>query len=327
MNPPRSSLSEKHAHHITVFRTVVVTRLFPLWMQPFLIMMIPHYWRGNAYIKRSKRFLAPAFDKRFEAFDNNTYDESYPTEHDTMLAHMISEARGVERDPEKLCHLQVVLALASIHTVQLTIVHIFYDLVAHPEWFEPLRDEIRTVYAADGHRWNRASYGKLQKLDSFMRESQRISPPALLSFHRIMHQEFVLSDGTILPKGTHICMATNAIQNDPAVTPDPEAFEPMRYYELRKRPGEENKHQFSNADRTALNFGHGKNACPGRFFASLEIKMLLTRLLMEYDVKLPKGKGRPANFTAHEFLVPDMNVHVLCRKRRSNSVVPQDEPF
>ena len=304
-----------------------MTRLFPIWLYPFIITLIPHYWRGNNYIKRAKRFLTPALTTRFAAAEAGTYDTQYPAEANTMLAHMIHEAKPSERDPGKLSHLQVVLALASIHTVQLTIVHIVYDLVSHPEWFEPLRQEIRDVYAAADQTWTRQSYGKLQRLDSFMRESQRISPPALLSFHRIMHTDFTLADGTFLPRGAHICMATHAIQNDEAVTPDPNTFEPMRYYDLRQRPGEQSKHQFSNADRSALNFGFGRNACPGRFFASLEIKMLLSRLLMEYDLKLPEGKGRPKSFTAHEFLVPDMKAKILCKKRRVDGVVPENEPF
>lgn len=39
-----------------------------------------------------------------------------------------------------------------------------------------------------------------------------------------------------------------------------------------------------------LNFGYGRHACPGRFFATNEIKMVLARLILEYDIKMPDGQ-------------------------------------
>ena len=42
-------------------------------------------------------------------------------------------------------------------------------------------------------------------------------------------------------------------------------------------------------------FGLGKHACPGRFFASNEIKVLLCRIILDYDMKLLDGTTRPAN--------------------------------
>ncbi|KAK1499410.1 ent-kaurene oxidase [Colletotrichum cuscutae] len=36
-------------------------------------------------------------------------------------------------------------------------------------------------------------------------------------------------------------------------------------------------------------FGFGRHACPGRFFAATEIKMLIARLLLEYDIRMPEG--------------------------------------
>ncbi len=55
-----------------------------------------------------------------------------------------------------------------------------FDLVSHPEYIEPLRDELRRVQAEDGSDvWTRASIAKLRKMDSFLKESQRFRPPGL----------------------------------------------------------------------------------------------------------------------------------------------------
>jgi cytochrome P450 len=36
-----------------------------------------------------------------------------------------------------------------------------------------------------------------------------------------------------------------------------------------------------------LAFGYGRHACPGRFFAANEIKMILARLVLDFDIKMP----------------------------------------
>ena len=54
-----------------------------------------------------------------------------------------------------------------------------FDLVAHPEYISPLRDEVKQVKAFHGNAWTKASIAKLVKMDSFMKESQRFRPPGL----------------------------------------------------------------------------------------------------------------------------------------------------
>lgn len=67
----------------------------------------------------------------------------------------------------------------------------------------------------------------------------------------------------------------------------------------------------------SIAFGHGTHACPGRFFASNEIKVIFASLLMRYDVKLKEGMGRPANMRGKTRLGPDTKAEVLFRKREN----------
>ena len=144
---------------------------------------------------------------------------------------MIDLGSDLETKPQDLAHLEVVMSLASIHTSQMNAVHVLYDLAAIPGHIDVLREEIMAVIKEDGpwSSWNKNSFYKLKKLDSFMRESQRFNPPSLLSYHRVMLQDVVLSDGLLLARGSHISMPVNAIQNHPSVTPNPEVFDPLRY--------------------------------------------------------------------------------------------------
>ncbi|KAJ2991128.1 hypothetical protein NUW58_g2636 [Xylaria curta] len=237
-----------------------------------------------------------------------------------ILSWMMEIATHKEGEASALAHLEVVMSLASIHTSQMNAVHCLYDLLAYPEFLEPIREEIRAVVAEAGPwmNWTKSQFSKLRRLDSFMRESQRFNPPTLLSMHRVLLQDTTLSDGTVLRKGAHISMPVNSIQNDPEVTPEPEKFDGFRYYNLRQGDGQGHLHQFSTTQDRILNFGHGPNACPGRFFASLEIKIILVRLLMDFEFKLKHGNGRPANLRAHEFIFPNPDAEILMRRRPSS---------
>lgn len=64
-----------------------------------------------------------------------------------------------------------------------------------------------------------------------------------------------------------------------------------------------------------LGFGHGRHACPGRFFASQEMKLMLAHIVMTYDVRV-KGERLP-NVDFKTTTVPDskMELQVKLRQR------------
>jgi hypothetical protein len=65
--------------------------------------------------------------------------------------------------------------------------HVIFDLAARPEYIQPLRDEIQQVIDEDGQdtdgdgfvKLKKMSMTKLRKMDSFVKESQRLSPPSV----------------------------------------------------------------------------------------------------------------------------------------------------
>jgi cytochrome P450 len=297
-----------------VFVSLVVLRLFPRILHGVVAYFLPSTWISCAYIRKAKRLIVPEINRRRFC----DADQGKSRSDMNLLDWMLEIASPQESNPADLAHLEVVMSLASIHTSQMNAVHVLFDLAAHPQYVQELRDEIQQVLREDGawRQWTKSSFSKLKKLDSFMRESQRHNPPTLLSYHRVMMQDHVLNDGTLLPQGAHIAMPVNAIQN--SVTPDAATFDPMRYYNLRQLDGQRHLHQFVTTEKDILNFGHGKYACPGRFFAALEIKIILVRLIMDYDWKLPEGQGRPANLHAHEFIFPNQKGVLYMKARPSH---------
>jgi hypothetical protein len=57
------------------------------------------------------------------------------------------------------------------------VVRVLYYLLAHPEYIEPLRQEVEATVAEEG--WTKAGMDKMRKIDSFIRETQRIASDSI----------------------------------------------------------------------------------------------------------------------------------------------------
>jgi cytochrome P450 len=59
----------------------------------------------------------------------------------------------------------------------MTLTNVLYDLAAHPEYADILRDEIQSISSEEpGRKLRKKTIPKLRKLDSFIKESQRVNP-------------------------------------------------------------------------------------------------------------------------------------------------------
>ncbi|RMZ76242.1 hypothetical protein DV738_g5045, partial [Chaetothyriales sp. CBS 135597] len=87
----------------------------------------------------------------------------------------------------------------------------FIDIALHPEYTDDLRAELQQV-ADDPEGWSVASLAKVDKMDSFIKESARHVSQNVLSVYRKTLQPLHLSDGTILPASSYVCV--------PSIDPD-----------------------------------------------------------------------------------------------------------
>lgn len=215
--------------------------------------------------------------------------------------------------------------------VQLTLPR-FYDLAAHPELVPGLREEIETVLAAHGNQFTSPAMQKMRKLDSCLKETLRMHPagqcknafslslscalpttnllPPEAVFHRKVLKTFTLSTGQVIPAGVMIETPSYVVSHDAEIFPDPEKYDGLRFYRLRQqsedfnKPGSGDKatsldsaahNQLVSVSQNMLTFGYGRHACPGRFFAANEVKMIVAKTLLTYDVR-NIGEKRYPNF-------------------------------
>jgi len=110
-------------------------------------------------------------------------------------------------------------------------------------------------------------------------------------------------------------MPSYEINHDADFYPSPDDFDGNRFLKLRE-DGDINKFQFTSVSDDSINFGAGSHACPGRFFASNEIKLMVAELLMNYDMRFAEGQGRPENMV-HDFsIIPNFGAEVFMRKKK-----------
>jgi cytochrome P450 len=101
----------------------------------------------------------------------------------------------------------------------------------------------------------------------------------------------------------------------PAKWGDPHAFDGFRFYKLRSNPEDANRFQFASPSYDSMQFGFGNDACPGRFFASNQIKIILAYMLSHYDFMFEDGVvGRPKNIMFEVNVLADPTVKVLFKK-------------
>ncbi|OTB07778.1 hypothetical protein M426DRAFT_317673 [Hypoxylon sp. CI-4A] len=314
-----------------------------------LFLTLPH----RIHTRRFYNILVPEIQRRLRDYDARRADperkaEPEPEPND-FLQWSIRQAKEA-RDPylykpETLAGRILLLNFASIHTSSFAITHAILDLAAsRVEYLDELREEISAVLALHGGEWNKRALAAMEKLDSVMRESQRLNSFVTVATSRtvVAKDGIVTPDGVRVPKGAVVCAPSYPVFHDPAVYPEPEVFKPFRFAEKRtttttaaadpKTEEEENggekkkkkkkesyvqraRQAFATTSPEYLAFGHGRHACPGRFFASSELKLMLAYIIANYDIQIQDK--RPENFWFGMNRIPPMKATIKIRRRKT----------
>lgn len=280
-------------------------RLISFWSNPL-------YKRLRAQVHDARKMLRPLIDTHKAEVRKALAAGERPDKAADLIGWMVAQARAADID---YAAGQLGMSVVGIHTTTEALAEALVDLCQHPELFQPLREEIVREIGDEG--WTRTTLHRMRLVDSFLKESQRLHPASAASVNRYLYADVKLSDGTVLPKGSRIWIAGR--YNDPDLYPDPEKFDACRFLNLRTKAGKSNTWQHTSMTPQHLGFGFGDHGCPGRFFASNELKIALSFLLVNYDWKLP---DMPANPTFISFGIGNL-LSPLCRlsyRRRTPEV-------
>uniref|UniRef100_A0A0B7KLU2 Cytochrome P450 n=2 Tax=Bionectria ochroleuca TaxID=29856 RepID=A0A0B7KLU2_BIOOC len=277
--------------------------------------------------------LLPIAEQRVVERDLKAIGQVVPEHADCIQWILDTSPRQNPWSAKRVVHELMAIWFGSVHTVSAlrppingltTVTFAIHDLCLYPEYVEPLRAELRAEFTA----FERTGKG-LPLLDSFIRESARLSPvEARELFHpyhlsliakekaiirqianlpilsestrRSALQPFTFSNGLKLEVGDWACTPVRAIMQDPEYYPNPLRFNGFRF---------PNPSKLTDVGNTFHVWGTGRMACPGRFYAAAIMKVITGQVILKYDTELIPGKGNRF-FAWRSAILPKSSIRV-----------------
>ncbi|XP_069584306.1 24-hydroxycholesterol 7-alpha-hydroxylase [Ranitomeya imitator] len=228
---------------------------------------------------RSKQWLLNLFKNIVaEAEKNKPSEES----NKTLLHHVLDSLKGNSTYNNSLLLLWASQANANPITFwALTF------LISEPEVYGKVMDEITSVFGGAGKQSLNITEVELAKLPFIkfcILEAIRLRSPGAIT--RKVLQPLRLYDYEI-PAGDLLMLSPYWLHRDPKHFPEPNMYRPERWKKANLE-----KNVFLDG---FVAFGGGKFQCPGRWFALMEIQMLLVLMLHKYEFQLLDPVPRESN--------------------------------
>lgn len=279
----------------------------PSFLKPIIAPFLSPYKQSNA---GAVKHLGSMIDDRMNA-DKEHGGGKWEGRPNDLISWLLDFAKGEERKTENLARRVLLANFASIHTTANVIAQALYRLVICPHYIDALRDEVQNVFGDE--EWSYSALSKLVKLDSFLRECMRIEGPGQFLLMRtvINPNGFTFRDGTHLPCGTFLTGAAYAVHHDSQNYDNSDEFNGFRFVESEKSGG---VRRLVQTDSTFLGFGYGANACPGRYFAAAQLKIIMAYILQTYDITGTMAPP-PRNRWYGEHCLADPSYQVMLKER------------
>ncbi|EXX52443.1 hypothetical protein RirG_252990 [Rhizophagus irregularis DAOM 197198w] len=162
---------------------------------------------------------------------------------------------------------------ASIHTTSNGCANALMDLASRPQYVQELYEEQLEVHkeADENGVLPFEALDNMKKLDSFIRESLRLTGHILALDHSVL-KDYTFSNGLQLPKDHTVKIYVDDIYQD----------ELLQHVDTNVPA--------SKIGKNFMLFGGGKHACPGRHFAINEINFFLYNIILKYNICTKSGK-------------------------------------
>jgi cytochrome P450 len=172
----------------------------------------------------------------------------------------------------------IFLLMAAHDTITSSFTTLVWHLAKNPDWQERLRDEALAATGGPGRPLAHADLARLELTDLAFKEALRILPPVPALPRRAL-RDFTFM-GHHIPAGTNVGISPATVHADPALWPDPHAFDPMRF--TPEQVARRHKYAW-------VPFGGGAHMCLGLHFATMQTKVLTAAILTRYRIEAAPG--------------------------------------
>jgi len=269
-----------------VFIAAEIIQALPSYLNEFIAKMYTRNYKASKTIFNA---LYPIVEQRIadRAQGPSMRDPNKPTDGIQWLVD--TSPRDNSWSVTRTTHEIMAVWFGTAHTLASALTHAITDLCLHPEYREPLLDEINSeasqlfAQKADG----------LPLQDSFLKESLRLNFVHAVAGRRKALRPFTFSDGLHVSQGDWVAIPFISMMKYGGMYSDPDTFDGFRYVERDPRnniPSTIKDQKATDPNGKWMVWGVGRILCAGRFYASVVCKLALSDLLKNYDFHLPDNK-------------------------------------
>ncbi|KAL7935795.1 cytochrome P450 [Trichoderma chlorosporum] len=182
----------------------------------------------------------------------------------------------------ELCANASLFIVAGSETTATALSATTYYLGSNPEPLKKLCDEVRSAFKSE-EEIDILSVGRLDYLLAVLNEAMRIHPAAAGAFPRTINEGGDTIAGHYVPPGTHVDIWFWAAFRHPDYWVQPEEFIPERWLGDARFEKDQK--------RIFAPFSVGPRNCIGKNLSLAEMRLVLARLIWNYDIELAEGSA------------------------------------
>lgn len=326
----------------TVVMNSFILSLFPKTLQPIIGRVVAiQNWR---LYRKIHKILEPVINERLEMMarkeasgDAKMTDWDPSEDFITWAIRMArNEGRTEELNSVHIAKRLLPIEFAAIHTTVITGHFLMLDLLSSdPQkgYMDAIREETSRSLQQSGGRWTKDDLWNLYRTDSAIRESQRLSIFATsLTKRKVVAPEGITNpiEGWHVPQGGYLMLNLDGPQHDADNYENPREYDALRFSRPREEydarpPEDKDLDKFMQLKKLGmvttgdshLAFGHGRHACPGRFFVAHMLKMTMSYLLNNYEIEPLSEK--PKSAWMGQLIIPPVDVKIRLRRRKGTA--------
>ncbi|KAI0973768.1 cytochrome P450 [Xylaria arbuscula] len=302
--------------------------LFPRFLKPIVgpIFTVFDY----ILYRRCRKYLMPIIHERLNQLrkaDTEKLPLEDPVTHNDYVQWAVDHALAkpvvnpAEFEPRVIAARFSVLTFAAIQSSVITLTNVLFDLAASGSCAASLATMHGEVSSCvnEKDKWSKPALAGMTHVDSALRESLRMNGFIERGIMKMVvaREGVTLPDGSHIPCGTKVGVSGYSIHHDEGNYPNAMRYDAFRFVRGAEGDGEGGKKRplgLVNTSETFLSFSHGSHACPGRFFATNQLKIALGHIALLYEIE-PIAE-RPVNKWLFGHIAPPLIETLRVRRRK-----------
>ncbi|KAK5169776.1 uncharacterized protein LTR77_005754 [Saxophila tyrrhenica] len=236
--------------------------------QRWLLKLIPakKRWYRTEHLRRSR-------EKCYERLENGN------SNHRDFIWYILKQQEKHDLKQDEVVVNSALFIVAGSETTANLLSGLFARLLWNTDKYQKLKDEIRSSFTNESEMTNE-NLMKLPYMNACIEEGLRIHPPVPTGLLRTVPKDGDTIDGMWVPGGTSVAVSSWAAAHNPKNFSDCDIFVPERWT---------SKEYEADFKKGMQPFSLGPRGCIGKHLSYMEMRLILGRLLWNFDVVSTDG--------------------------------------